>query len=308
MTVAEEKVHIHDLQATLLHCLGLDHTRLTYHYLGRDFRRRVVSNRSPAIVAKIERLEALQNAEAIVAASDAIMIARGDLGIELPYESIPGHQDDLVKMCRLHHTPVIIATQMLESMMQSSRPTRAEVADIAHAVTSGADAVMLSGETAVGAYPLECAAVMDRVIRRTETRLWSESAFQSLNLDDLVTRPMPIGKAFGNAVSVLSRDLGVRTILAISRSGMSGLMLSSSRPAAPVFAASASGRTCRMLNLCWGVVPVEVRQKEIDVSVLLLRRLVKDYGTAEKGQFGLVVQGFLSDARESKPSLTVITI
>ena len=263
---------------------------------------------APALIAKIERPEALANIAAILEASDGVMVARGDLGVELPLESVPTTQDDLVDLARRHHKPVIIATQMLDSMIRNPRPTRAEVADIAHAVQSGADALMLSGETAVGRYALESVAIMDRVVRYAEARLWRESAFHSLTLRDTPARPMPFGDAFGRAVSGLSRDLGVRTILVVSRSGTTGRVLSSSRPAAPVLAATPSARICRCLALCWGVLPLLASEEDIAEPTALVRRLAEEHGLADSGQSALIVHGFRQDPRESQPSLTVVTV
>lgn len=264
------------------------------------------SNRQ--IVAKIERPQALENIESILSVCDAIMVARGDLGVEMPPESLPGAQDALVDLAHQHRKPVIIATQMLDSMIRNPRPTRAEVADIAHAVQTGADALMLSGETAVGAYPEATVEIMDLTIRHAEGRLWREGAFESLTSSDHEATPTRVDIALGRSVSSLSRDLGIRMILVVSRSGTTGRVLSASRPAAPVLAATADRRVCRQLGLCWGVVPIPVKPEELELPVVLLRRLAGSLGLAEAGQMGLIVRGFRTDPRENQPSVTVVTI
>jgi pyruvate kinase len=265
-------------------------------------------DRQLPIVAKIERPEALDNIAAIFATADAIMVARGDLGVELPLETLPGIQDRLVELGRRHGKPVIIATQMLDSMIRNPRPTRAEVVDVAFAVTSGADAVMLSGETAVGAYPLLTVEMMDRVIRQAEDRLWSSNAFGALALAEPDSRPMPLDDALRRSVTRLSRDLGVRAILVVSRSGRSGLAVSSARPAAPVVAVTDSLAVCRFFSLCWGIVPMVVDPAALQQPVELLRQLAVELDLAATGHMGLIVRGFRDDLRENQPSVTVVTI
>jgi len=235
-------------------------------------------------------------------------VARGDLGVELPPETLPVTQDALVELARLHCKPVIIATQMLDSMIRNPRPTRAEVSDVAHAVQTGADAVMLSGETAVGAFPMQTVEMMDRVIRHAEGRLWHQGAFGSLSRRDERSLPMTINDALSKAVTHLSRDLEIRTILVVSRSGQSGVTVSAARPAAPVLAVSSDLRVCRFLNLCWGIVPTLVEAEALDDPVGLLRRLVHEMHLAEPLQMGLIVKGFRAEVRDNLPSVTVVTI
>ena len=144
--------------------------------------------RQAALVAKIERPEALSDIDGILDASDAIMIARGDLGVELPPEQVPAIQQQLLDRARQRNCPVIVATQMLESMVSNSRPTRAEVTDVSHSVAVGTDAVMLSAETAAGKYPVEAVEMMDRIARQAEAHLWRQEAFGSLTLSGMTCR------------------------------------------------------------------------------------------------------------------------
>ena len=292
--------------------LGVDLIALSFVRSGRDIEqlRELVREHGAAtrLIAKIEKPEALNNIEGIIRAADAIMVARGDLGVEMPAEQVPGAQDELVSLARARHKPVIIATQMLESMLTSARPTRAEVSDIAHAVGSGTDAVMLSAETAVGDHPVGAVEIMDRIIRQTEARLWVGSAFHALTEDDEVTRPLQSNEAVGRAVSQLSRDLGVRAILVVSRSGMSGMVVSSSRPAAPLIAATAEAGTQRLMNLFWGVVPILVEPIRMDDAVPLLRELAGRLELAEAGCSALIVRGFRDEADDNLPSVTVVRL
>ncbi|MDZ7735634.1 MAG: pyruvate kinase [Gammaproteobacteria bacterium] len=164
--------------------LGVDYLALSFvrrHEDIEDLRELIrTSDHDTPIIAKIEKPEALQDMSNILAATDAVMIARGDLGVELSPEQVPVAQKQIIEMARRHYKPVIVATQMLESMIENARPTRAEVADVANAVSLGADAVMLSGETAVGAFPAEAVRMMDRVVRNTETYIWREGGLTPL--------------------------------------------------------------------------------------------------------------------------------
>ena len=261
-----------------------------------------------AIVAKIERPEALVDSTAIIAASDAIMVARGDLGVELPPEQVPIAQRQLVDDARRCNTPVIVATQMLESMVEVSRPTRAEVSDVAHTVLSGADAIMLSAETASGAHPILAVEMMNRIARHSEAYLWEQEAFGSFGLPEGVEPPIPFGDAVARAMAQLSRDLRVRAIISISQSGMSAATMSSARPAAPVVSISSSSRTCRLLSMMWGIIPYLARDDELHDGVELARRLAVELKLAKTGDFVLLVRGFHADHLKNTPSITLVGV
>lgn len=293
--------------------LGVDFLGLSFVRSADDVRRlrtyvESVGGDVP-IVAKIEKPEALGCAAEIFEVADAVMVARGDLGVEVPLENVPAAQDELVEIGRLRNKPVIIATQMLDSMMAHPRPTRAEVSDVAHAVSSGTDAVMLSGETAVGDHPVDAVETMDRIIRRTEAGQWEESAFHGLTQDEEPAHhgAFRVHDAVGRAVSQLSRDLSVRAILVLSESGASARIVSSSRPAAPLLGASVDLRTCRRMNLFWGVVPTVITERDKGDAVALFRRLVVELGLAQGGEAGLVVRGFRDDLAANMPSIRVVT-
>jgi len=266
------------------------------------------SGRQAAIVAKIEKPEALENIDTILQAADAIMVARGDLGVELPPQAVPAAQDQLIDLARQHHKPVIVATQMLESMISHPRPTRAEVSDVATAVRSGADAVMLSAETASGAYPLEAVRMMDNVARQTEGYLWRLGAFGSLARPVKTEPPLPAEAALSASVAQLSRDLRVRAVAVISRQGRSLAVMSASRPAAPIVGICADAHAARIAGLLWGVLPVPVNPDADTDALGLARRAVLDLELAQAGQSILVVQGFSTEEALNRPSVTILTV
>ncbi|MEM7199471.1 MAG: pyruvate kinase [Planctomycetota bacterium] len=296
--------------------LGVDYLALSFVRRAadvRELRQLLEPHDAVRLVAKIEKPEALENAEDILRAADAIMVARGDLGVEMPPETVPAAQDSLVAMARAHHKPVIIATQMLESMLHDARPTRAEVSDIAHAVTSGTDAVMLSGETAVGAHPIGAVQMMDRIVRQTEAGLWAGSAFSAITANDPREdaprgTPLHANVAVARAVSQMSRDLAVRAILVVSHSGTSGMVVSSLRPAAPLLTVTACEETCRVMNLFWGVFPRQVEAAAMADPVPLVREIARETGLAQPGQAALIVRGFRDHPDRNLPTVTVVRI
>jgi len=262
-----------------------------------------------AIIAKIERPEALEDASAIIEAADAIMVARGDLGVELPPEQVPVSQQMLIEEALKHRKPVIVATQMLESMIEHARPTRAEVTDIFHSVSSSADALMLSGETAVGLYPVEAVAMMVKVICNAEAYLWHNGAFASAEkvLEDQ-DMALPFGSAVARSTALLSRDLMVRGIVVLSESGWTAATVSSERPEAPVLAVTTQVGTCRKMNLNWGVIPVLIEEQEAIDHINLAKVLVQQYELAHHEDPILLVQGFHRDESKNHPSIMVIKV
>lgn len=208
-----------------------------------------------AIIAKIERREALDNIEKILDVADGIMVARGDLGVEVSAVEVPIIQKRLIRLALERGKPVIVATQMLDSMQENPRATRAEVSDVANAVIDHTDATMLSNETATGKYPVEAVETMVAIIAETE-----ESHYDDLPISEETKQPKKKdGKRIENAVSSLSRLLAERVdakaIVAASFTGGTGRMISRCRPELPIFVATASPRTARQLNLSWGVLP-----------------------------------------------------
>jgi pyruvate kinase len=225
------------------------------------------------IVAKIEKHEAVDSIDEIIEAVDGIMVARGDLGIEMPAEDVPLIQKKLIDKCRAAAKPVIVATQMLDSMIRNPRPTRAEVSDIANAVIDHTDAIMLSGETASGKYPVESVETMCRVVHETET-----SAYDDVEPKIAAVEGKPIEEAVSEVANILSRDVGAKLILVASMSGDTGRVLSRYRPALPIFVAASSERVRRQLNLSWGIVPFVLPQcatveELVDRSIGYLKHL-----------------------------------
>ena len=199
------------------------------------------------IVAKIERREALANLGSIMAQVDGIMVARGDLGLDVPLEEVPHIQKDLVRRARAASIPVIVATQMLESMVAHMRPTRAEISDVCTAILDGADAIMLSAETATGRYPVEAVTVMARTAERAEQSLPSGAG--------RVRDGAPVGapEAISDAAAKVARLLKARAIVAFTQSGFSARLISQERPDVPIIALTPFVDVQRRLALCWGV-------------------------------------------------------
>ena len=205
------------------------------------------------LIAKVEMSEAVSNLEAIVEASDGAMVARGDLGVEIAIEQVPLVQKRLISLCNRAGKPVITATQMLDSMIRSPRPTRAEATDVANAILDGTDAVMLSGETAVGAYPVETVETMNRISIAAETLLEAEPPFaMRRDLAPLANTP----DAIARATVLVAHDLHLRKILCLTCSGSTARLVARHRPDATVLAYTPIPRTARQLGLTWGVIPV----------------------------------------------------
>jgi len=292
--------------------LGVDFLALSFVRRAADIRelRALIAAEGgrAAIIAKIETPESLTNIGGILTESDAIMVARGDLGVELPPQSVPLVQNQLIDLAREHAKPVIIATQMLESMVEHARPTRAEVSDVALAVRSGADAVMLSAESASGEYPQAAVAMMDTIARETEAYLWQQGAFGSLGADEDSEFPLAVPDALARSTAKLSRELRVRAILVISRSGRTAAIMSASRPAAPILATSPDPATSRMATLQWGVIPLNVDSDALKDPRALCHQLAAAFGIAEPGQKVLLVRGFGPDPVHDTPSITVLSV
>lgn len=226
------------------------------------------------IVAKIEKREAVENIEEIAEASDALMVARGDLGVENPLEQIPELQKQIISSCTASGVPVITATQMLESMMNSPSPTRAEVTDVANAIFDGTDAVMLSEETAMGKYPIECVRVLDKVSLNAEERM--RETRQHGRINNSVRQDL-ISEAIGKAAADLSNELGARTIVTFLDSIGAVSKISSLRPLAPIVVMSKNESDLRRLKIVWGVYPMKVDKLDArDVTSTAVANLEKE--------------------------------
>lgn len=266
------------------------------------------SGRPAHIIAKIETASGLENIDEILDAADALMVARGDLGAELPPEVVPIAQRRLVAKARAKSKPVIVATQMLESMIVNPRPTRAEVSDVSTAVYSGADAVMLSAETASGAHPLLAVEMMNRVARQIEGDLWTDRAFELLSDSPADVRPLPLPVALARSIAQLSRDLRVHAVVVFTRSGATAAVVAAAHPAAPVLALTTDAQTARQMNLLWGVIPLQVAAGDVESPNALARSLSRDLGLASPGDFILAITGFAATQSESEPAITVLRV
>jgi pyruvate kinase len=231
------------------------------------------------IVAKIEKPQAVANLEAIVAEADAVMVARGDLGVELDVSKVPAVQKQIIGVCHDARVPVITATQMLNSMESSSRPTRAEASDVFNAVLDGTDAVMLSGETAIGQYPVESVATMSQIVREAESLLcsqlgsgapwtWSLGQWPGANDPERRCKPhvaragqvLPVTDAVVEAASAVCRRLGAALLVVATHSGKTALALSKQRNATPTLALTDDEDVARAMALFWGVTPLYIPQ------------------------------------------------
>lgn len=237
--------------------------------------RHVKKGKKVPIVAKIEKPEAVSNIDAILAETDCVMVARGDMGVELPTEQVPILQKMIVRKCNELGKPVIIATQMLESMIESPTPTRAEASDVANAVFDGADAVMLSAETSIGKYPVEAVEVMDRIVRTAEDEVAAEQYDLWMNR----AHHLNAYDALSHAACLLAKQINASTIVALTHSGSTAASVAKFRPKARIIAVTDREKIMRRLNLIWGVrgVIVEDLKKDTDVAFKMVRdRLLKE--------------------------------
>lgn len=204
----------------------------------------------PGIIAKIEKPQAVANIEAIVDAADGIMIARGDLGVEIPMEQVPMIQKRIIQLCQQKGKPVIVATQMMEAMISSIRPTRAEVSDVANSVLDGADALMLSGETSMGKYPVETIRIMQQIINQIEGY---EAIYYRHEMPEDPTHPRFISDSVLFAASNMAQSTNASAIIISTHTGYSATRLAAHRPKARLFAFSGNVFVLRKMNLLWGV-------------------------------------------------------
>ncbi len=240
------------------------------------------------VVSKIERVEAVKNLDSILAVSDAIMVARGDLGVEMPLEKVPLVQKEIIRKCNRAGKPVITATEMLESMVNSNRPTRAETTDVANAIFDGTDAVMLSAETAIGKYPLAAVAMMARIAREAEKKLPYE---QMLTERGSWIEPETDELISYNACHT-ARRLKAAAIVAYTQSGSTARRVSRFRPQMPVVALTPSGAVYGRLVLCWGVFPIKVPMPTtVDEMFTTAANVTKDCGLVKTGDLIVITGG-----------------
>jgi pyruvate kinase len=260
--------------------IGVDIVALSFVRAAEDVETVRRHTRLP-LVAKIEKPQAVDAAEEIIRAADTVMVARGDLGIELPIEDVPIVQKQLLRIAGRLARPSITATQMLDSMVSSSRPTRAEATDVANAILDGTDAVMLSQETAIGAYPVEAVAMMASIAERTESVLpykdWNEERVRRDARDPAYT--------IAYSACAAARDLGLAALVVPTLSGRSARLISAHRPTVPIYALSPGRETVRRCNLMWGVQAAWMRRHEVTEELIAdaARRAV-ELGWVQPGQ------------------------
>lgn len=258
--------------------------------------RRLLPHRgfAPRIIAKIEKDTALQSLDAILEMADGVMVARGDLGVELPFQDVPAAQKHIIHRAQEMGKPVITATQMLESMIQSPRPTRAEASDVANAVYDGTDAVMLSGETAVGDYPVEAVRAMHDIVSATESWfLKSDQMFPGRPAERRHKEGgFDTGTAVGSAVVDTARTVDAAAIVTLTENGITARLVSSFRPRVPILAITRKIATCRALSLVWGVEAVHVSGgTNNDTMIAIGQRIALDRGLGEMGQRIVITAG-----------------
>ncbi|MEN3042343.1 MAG: pyruvate kinase [Fervidobacterium sp.] len=243
------------------------------------------------IVAKIETLQALDNLEEIVRVADAVMVARGDLGVEIPIAQVPIAQKRIIEISNLYKKPVITATQMLESMINNSAPTRAEVTDISNAILDGTDAIMLSAETSIGKYPCEAVRVMDDVAKNTEKYM---EDYESFRLDWLkeYSSSFDLSSAISYAATTLAKHVQAKLIITATNTGSTAVSVSKYKPSIPVMAATNNLKTYYKLCLSWGVIPVMLEERlTTDEMIESVINKAKQLGLAQNGDKVIIVAG-----------------
>ncbi len=262
--------------------LGVDYVALSFLRRAEDLvELRGLVPAGVKLVAKIEKAAALDDLDRILAACDAVMVARGDLGVELPFEQVPIVQKRLIREANRHGRAVITATQMLESMVQHPRPTRAEASDVANAILDGTDAVMLSAETATGAFPVEAVRTMDRIIREME-RHGPGGGREERRLAP--AEPVSVEDAIALGTTAVARLLRTPLIVTLTKGGFTARKVAALRPAVPILAVTTEVATFRQLALVWGVSPVLVdRVPAYDAMLAVVRDLILRGGLARPG-------------------------
>jgi pyruvate kinase len=270
--------------------LGIDYVALSFVRKSDDVRlvRAICEawGRPTPIVAKIETPAAVDDLEGIIASADAIMVARGDLGVEFPPERVPVIQKQILGLARIYQRPVIVATEMLQSMVHATRPTRAEASDVANAVFDGTDAVMLSAETATGDHPDLAASMMSRIIVEAESsRFYAPGAS---NAGEATTVP----EAIARAACVVAREVKARALVAFTETGSSARFVSKARPHVPIYAFSPNETTRRRLALYWGVVPLSIDPlRDADMMVERANAFILANGLGSPGDKIVIVFG-----------------
>lgn len=256
------------------------------------------------VIAKIERPEAVAALGEIVDAADGIMIARGDLGVELGAEKVPLIQKRIIRETNARGKVVITATQMLDSMIRNPRPTRAEAADVANAVMDGTDAVMLSGETAAGRYPVQALQMMDAIIREVESDYVEDLAREFQELKSVGDEDWPFSNAAARAAALLTTHLPLKAVVVFTQDGRSAHLLAEHRPRAPILAVTSDVRVARRLALEWGVIPrIEVPPESLDETLRIATSLLVREQLCRRGEAFAMVVGWPTSGRANTVKL-----
>ena len=240
------------------------------------------------IIAKIENREGVNNIDSILAAADAVMVARGDLGVEIDFTELPGIQKSVIDRSFSFGKPIVTATQMLDSMMVNPRPTRAEISDVANAIYDGTSAIMLSGETAAGAYPVEALKTMSAIAERTE----NEVHYRDNRLVDASNGQISVSDATAHAACLTAKDVNAAAIVTVSESGNTARLLSKYRPAQPIIACVMNEQVQRQLAISWGITPLMMAlAHSTDELIEMSTNLAKENGYLHDGELAVVTAG-----------------
>jgi pyruvate kinase len=289
-----------DLDWTARHAGDVDFVALSFVRGAEDvarLRRELDARRCTSeIVVKIEKPQAVQNLDAIVAATDAVMVARGDLGVEMDVDRVPAIQKRIIAACNQAHRPVITATQMLNSMEHSSRPTRAEASDVFNAVLDGTDAVMLSGESAIGEYPVETVRTMGRICAAAEAYLRSDESQTRVGSASLAGLIDPVTEAAVDAACLMARHLDAKLIVVAAESGRPARALANRGPAAAILALPPTAQMAQRLCLCRGVVPVVLSERTTAERALIFGiEAARSHGLVAPGQHAVLISDHVGD-------------
>ena len=286
---------------------GVDYVALSFVRYPQDIRqlREIIDKKAPGtkIIAKIEKREALDNLEEIVSLSDGVMVARGDLAVEIGQSLLPGKQKKIIKLCNSLGKPVITATQMLDSMVLHPRPTRAEVTDIANAVLDGTDAVMLSAETASGKYPVKCIETMNEIIREVER---TDVHYYQMNLADGF---LTVAEAIAESACLTAMKLKATAIVCLTTSGKTATLISRFRPRAKIVAVTHIMETLNRLELVWGIQGISIEPyTDTDAVMKAIEKYLVDYGICHPGDKFILTMGLPVMERGTTNSVRVYTI
>ncbi len=285
---------------------GADYVALSFVRTAKDVRAAKAAiaraGKNAPVIAKLEKPEAIENLDEILKVADGVMVARGDLGVEISPEKVPVLQKQIIARARDALIPVITATQMLDSMQKNPRPTRAEASDVANAIFDGSDALMLSGETAAGMYPLESVEMMDRIIREAEAAIPEP-------LRPTRSGELHIGEAIAEAICHAAEEMHMRVVAVFTETGLSARLVSKHRPRAPIVAFSPNPETRRRLSLFWGVLPRRIeRIHDIDELAQAAERRLQEERLVRRGDVVGIIAGTPLGARGTTNLMRLIRV